>query len=208
MRMLSSGARSSLASQIEQYHQHLGKVANYLASRGITQETAERFQLGWNPENGRLVIPYLTPAGPFSLKQRCIQPHDCKTEGHGKYVYDAGAVPHLYNASTLLDCDSVVVVEGELDAVVAEQVGVPAVAYPGTANWQKHMPYCFDSQAEIVVIADGDDPGRKAADRVAASLRDAVSGEVRVVEMPAGHDTGSFVQEFGEFEFLERIGWI
>lgn len=210
MRLPSSAQQKSLASQVEAAEQHLETVQPYLTSRGISEETARRFRLGYDPADNRLVIPYLTPVGAWSVKRRCIAEHNCKDEGHGKYVYDSGAEVHLYNAQTLLEAEFVVVTEGELDAVTCEQAGIPAVAYPGASTWSKmrHWRWCFDSAQEVVVIADGDDPGVKAAGEVASSLRDAVAADVRTVKMPAGFDANRFVVEYGESELLYLLGWI
>ena len=201
---------------MEKYHAEVGAASNYLNSRGITQHSIDRFQLGYVTDSdntsivGRLVIPYLTPAGPVQLKYRCIQEHDCRERGHGKYIYDEGATQHLYNAQALLHTDRVVVCEGELDVIAAEQAGVAAVGYPGTQTWEKNRfwAYCFDSVSEIAVVADGDDAGRKAAKRVAALLGDAVDAAIRVVYMPDGEDTNSFLLANDEIEFAIKTGWI
>lgn len=183
-------------------------TAQYLMARGIQKEAAQRFRLGRDPETGRLTIPYLTPAGPWAIKTRCIQHDNCKEHGCHKYVYDAGAVPTLFNVAAL-DAERVIVVEGELDAVIAEQYGVPAVAYPGASTWQSNSfwRWCFDSCVEVVVVADGDDAGRNAGRVVAGSLRDAVD-DVRLVVLPDGHDTSSFIGAQGVGAFLERIDWL
>lgn len=179
----------------------------YLASRGITQASIEVFNLGLDPTSGRLTIPYLTPAGPLMIKERCIVSHDCKEAGHPKYMYEAGTVIHLFNAPALRSTQLAVVVEGELDAVAVSQLGLTAVAYPGTAMWKAnpHWRWCFDSLSEVVVVADGDDQGRKAAAGVADSLRNAVQADIRVVQLPDGSDSNSYITDNGEVDYLERL---
>lgn len=212
-RMPSSAARTSLASETEELHRNLDRVAPYLTSRGIGRDAAERFRLGFDPGAGRygLTIPYLTPAGPWQIKRRCAQQHDCKTEGHDKYLGEAGVKPHLYNAQCLLTAERVLIVEGELDVVACAQAGIPAVGVPGNHAWKamsRPWRWCFDSVDEVVVVADGDDPGRKLAEQVAASLRDSIPGEVKVVVMPDGFDANRGLAENGEDWFLEKIGWV
>jgi DNA primase len=209
MRMPSSDARASLERKVAAYNANVAGALPYLTDRGITAETADRFRLGVDP-TGRLVIPYLSPAGPWHLKYRCITGHDCKTEGHGKYGYDPGSEQHLFNAQTLLDAERVVVTEGELDAIAVEQAGMNAVAYPGAETWAKckHWRWCFDSVVEIVVVADGDQPGRKAAGAVCDSLRLSAHADVRVVVLPDGHDSNSFINEYGDLAYLEELEWL
>lgn len=179
----------------------------YLDSRGINPESIEKFQLGFDTGSRRLTIPYLTPAGPFAVKERCIADHNCKDTNHPKYLYEQGTVPHLFNAPALLQADLAVVVEGELDAISVDQLGLTAVAYPGTSTWKSNpcWRWCFDSLTEVVVVADGDDQGRQSAARVADSLRAAVSADVRVVNLPDGEDSNSYINRFGEAEYLEKV---
>lgn len=207
MRMPSKELRNSLESLISQYEAQAGPALTYLAQRGISEDTARRFRLGWTGHGGqyanRLAIPYLTPAGPWHVKYRALDPG-----ATAKYLYDPGNIQHLYNTETLLDADTVVVVEGELDAIAVEQAGVAAVGYPGAQVWGKnrHWRWVFDSVDEIVIVADGDEPGEKAAHTVAASLRDSVTADIRVVQMPPGHDANSFINSEGENPFLYQLG--
>jgi DNA primase len=223
MRLPSPDARRLLGSQIEKYHRQVGEVEAYLTSRGISRQSINRFKLGYtgNTDNystrNRLAIPYLTPAGPWHIKYRCIEDHDCKEAKCKKYTYEGGQQQHMYNASVLLDAERVVLVEGELDAISVSQCGVPAVAYPGAQTFRsnKHWRFCFDSCDEIIVVADGDPPdekgmgvGEREATEVARTLRDSVPGDVDVVVLPLGEDSNSLIQRDGYEEFLLRIGWL
>lgn len=225
MKLPSPEQRKLLDSQINRHHETVGPAESYLLGRGISSESITRFRLGFvdggngGLTTGRLAIPYLTPAGAFQIKYRCILDHNCKDHGHPKYYYPAGDSLHLFNAQTLRAADDiVVVVEGELDAIVVEQLGFPAVAYPGAESWKvnQHWRWCFDSVDEIVVVADGDEPkegsskgaGQIAAEQVAKSLRQAVDADVTVVTLPVPHDTNSYVIEYGDLDYLYRIGVI
>lgn len=206
------------------YQSQVGEAESYLSSRGIDAETTDRFRLGWvgwdnSMRAGRLAIPYLTPAGPWQIKFRCIQPHDCGDHGHPKYYYETGETLHLFNAATLNDAaDICVICEGELDAITAEQAGVPAVSYPGVNAWRAnpHWRWCFDSVDLIVVVADWDKPkegerfgvGKQAADAIAKSLKQSVDGDVKVIALPEPHDSNSYIIEFGELDYLYLIGAI
>lgn len=191
--------------RIQAAHRNVHQAQAYLTKRGITEASTTRFRLGC--ENGRLTIPYLSPAGPWIVKTRCIHNHDCKDEGHAKYMLDVGSELHLFNAAALLDADLVVVTEGELDAITVTQLDIPAVAYPGTQMWKSHphWRWCFDSTSEVVVVADGDEPGRKAAAVVADSLRGSVAADIRVVNLPDGYDSNSYITDNGDADYLDRL---
>lgn len=194
---------------MEVAHLNVTGALAYLANRGIIPRAIDQFKLGVDPASGRLTIPYLSPAGPWIIKYRCIEDHSCKDLGHGKYTNDVGAAIHLFNASALMGADVAVIVEGEIDAISVTQLGFTAVAYPGTAMWKAnpHWRWCFDSLSDVIVVADADEQGRKAAAGVAESLRNSVSADVRVVHLPGddGTDSNSYINQYGETDYLERL---
>lgn len=171
------------------------------------------FSLGFVPDGqfaGRLSIPYMTPGGVVQIKYRCanelhhegakhIEP-DCP-----KYLYEAGTGTYLYNAQVLIHAsETVVITEGELDAIcVQAYTGLPAVAYPGVETWKKHPHWrlCFEGVSSVIVIADGDKPGRESALRVAESI----GLSARVVDLPNGHDSNSYIASESAGTFLERL---
>lgn len=181
---------------------------SWWTSRGLDGAAAQAFGIGLATDGeyaGRLSIPYLSlRGGPVAMKYRCVLGHDCKTTGHGKYGSESGFGIHLYNASVLAETpERVVICEGELDAVAVQSLtGIPAVAYPGVSTWQKmkHWPLCFDQITDVIVVGDGDEPGRAAARTVANSIPGS-----RAVVMPEGHDASSYLAEYGTPEFLRLV---
>jgi hypothetical protein len=206
--MISSIRRAALTSQAEGYERNLHLAEDYLLERGISLEAAQMFRLGFDADGDyekRLAIPYWTPAGVVNLKMRCTKHIDCKTANCRKYMAPAALGQHLYNAQVLVQTsDTVVVTEGELDAIcVQAYCGIPAVAYPGTESWKAHhhWRYCFEGIAEVIVVADGDDAGQGAAKKVA----DSIGMAARVVNLPTGMDSNQFIQERGANAFAEYI---
>lgn len=218
MSTLSESRRNSLASKAQRAAEALllpeaTHCRAYWSGRGFSVEAAVQFGVGWvidGPYADRLSIPYLTPSGlPWTIKYRCITQHDCKAVGCPKYLYDSGSEHHLFNAGVLADTPPVVVVtEGELDAIAVQTlVGVPAVGYPGVQAFQqmKHFPYCFTDIAEVVIIADYNEP--KAGETVGAGLKAAntIAGMLpqgRVVQIPAGEDdANSYLLKYGPEAF-------
>jgi DNA primase len=159
---------------------------------------------------GRLSIPYVTPSGVVQIKYRCTNLDHHEGFKHvekkcPKYLYEAGTGTYLYNAQVLIHAsEQVVVTEGELDAIcVQAYTGMPTVAYPGADTWEKHRHYrlCFEGVSEVIVVADGDEVGRKVARQVA----DSIGLHARVIDCPAGHDSNSYIAEHGASAFIERI---
>lgn len=212
---LSPERRRALTAKAQGFAGNVDQVLVYLAGRGITDQVAAMFSLGCVPTGqeyaGRLTIPYLTPAGVVQIKYRCADlSHHNDSGDHTndecpKYLYEAGTGTHLYNAQVLIHAaDLVVVTEGELDAIcVQAYTGIPAVAYPGVETWakQQHYPLCFEGVSEVVVVADGDKVGKEAARKVAESI----GMHARVLNMPSGEDSNSFIASQGAGAFLERL---
>lgn len=212
--ILPAGRRQALTAKAQTYAGEVDAVAGYLMGRGISLEAARMFALGYVTEGefeGRLSIPYITPGGVVQMKYRCT---DLSHEEHGKhiqkgcpkYLYEAGTGTYLYNAQILIhSLQRVVIVEGELDAVcVQAYAGIPAVAVPGADTWdqqKKHWRLCFEGVSEVIVVADGDKPGKDAARKIADSL----GFNARVVSMPAGQDSNSIIASEGAGSYLERL---
>lgn len=201
--------RSFLAKATEQYAGAVDQLTSYLADRGIALETARKWKLGCVAEplagheeyQGRLSIPYLTPAGPVSLKFRCVAHSDCRAAGCVKYLGEPGEPDRLFGVWNFRhDVPTLGLCEGELDALVATSAGLRSVGVPGASKWRPYWSYLFEGYDEVLLLRDGDAAGRKMAENIAARLVNC-----RVVKMPEGHDVSSFVAEHGRKALMERI---
>lgn len=199
------------------YALHAEDLAAYLAGRGLeslaTSSSPWGLGLVAEPEpghehvTGRMSIPYLTRAGCVEIKFRCIEQHDCKSVKCPKYLYGQGGEHRLFNVNSFFDpSDTIVVVEGELDALAVHALaGLPAVGYPGTSGWQEFFGRCFSGFSRVLVVADGDDPGREAAKRVAKEVG-RFADSASVIRLPDGEDANSYLAERGVDEFLRTLG--
>jgi DNA primase len=103
----------------------------------------------------------------------------------------------------------VVVVEGYMDVVMLAQHGVQnAVATLGTATTPVHVQKLLKQADEVVFCFDGDAAGRRAAwHALEVSLESLADRKaVRFLFLPAEHDPDSFVREFGQAAFEEKLG--
>jgi DNA primase len=200
--------REYVAKAVALYSASLDNVTSYLVNRGIDRDTAERWQLGYvetplpGHEDfvGRLAIPYLTPAGPLCIKFRCVESHDCKAAGCVKYLGEPNENRLFGVWNFRHDDPTIAITEGELDAVVATQVGVRAIGVPGATQWRPYWDHLFEGYDEVVLLRDGDAAGRKMSENLMARLP-----QLRVVKMPEGQDVTSFVVENGGDALKERI---
>jgi hypothetical protein len=209
---LSEGQRKSFTTTAERYHETVAAAASYLADRGLWDPAiTASYLLGHVTEpaagdedfGGRLVIPYLTPAGVVSLKFRCIQAHDCKAvEHHVKYLGYPGAGDRVYNVQALHDAsETIYVAEGELDALSTTVAGFPCIGISGANKWEPHYAKLLEDFDDVVVFADGDKPGRDFAKRVRGELNNA-----RIVYFPEGEDANSVLTAGTVAEFADLVG--
>lgn len=101
-----------------------------------------------------------------------------------------------------------IMVEGYMDVVALAQFDITcAVATLGTAAGEKHMEKAFRHTSEIVFCFDGDEAGRKAANRALdAALPLMQDGrQIRFLFMPEGEDPDSWVRTIGRDQFFWHI---
>lgn len=129
-----------------------------------------------------------------------------------------GASRDLWPDPATVDGDTLYVVEGEPDAVSAAQIDLPAVGVPGTNGMKADFAERLGAgRRRVVVIADSDAPGRKAAAEWAAAIA-AHCADVRVLDLNPlrdnGFDLGDLVAETDEADRkalrrqIERAGEI
>jgi DNA primase len=206
---LSLAQRNSLEEAVSHYERLIDGAATYLAGRGITKDAAVTRRLGYvAPGNaligqeqyeGRLVIPYLSPAGVVDIRFRNTDP----ASEAPKYMGRPGVETLMYGVLAFQrDTDIIAVCEGEMDALVLEElVGIPAVGVPGANSWKSYYWRCFEDYSKVFVFADGDQAGRDFAKRVAQSVDQTV-----IVQMPEGHDVNSLFVAEGAESLRKRAG--
>lgn len=193
-----------------EYHAELAgsPAEDYLNERGLLP-AAQQFLLGYVAEAapgheerfvGTLSIPYITPGGVCGFKFRRLD------SGTPKYQSPTGQKHHLYNVQAILDAiDSILIVEGELDAVAASLAGFPAVAVPGVNAWKPYFRRCFDGIERIVIMCDNDikEDGSNPGQDLAKRLSETLSNSVRV-SLPPGQDVNSTLVDQGA-QFLTDL---
>jgi twinkle protein len=146
------------------------RVIAWFAARGILTTTVKRWRVR-GQERGDVVfaaIPSLTRDGRLeNVKYRNLadkkdmrQETGCAPALVGKHLLDA-------NALTL------VITEGECDAMVLDQNGIAAVSVPmgaGNHEWIAHDWVLLEQLSDIVLCFDDDDAGRRGAAEAARRL--------------------------------------
>ncbi len=204
--------KSSLEAAV-QYNKDLNEEAvAFLEGRGISKEIADQYSLGYIKEpfathenyQGWLSIPYITVLGHcVGFKFRRLD------DGKPKYGAPVGQKSHLFNVSaTLSPTGSIVICEGEFDAIVMDaNCDIPAVGVPGVAAWKPFYPKLFSGFDTVYILGDNDvkedgtNPGAEFARRVAGEVANS-----QIVQLPPGMDITDFYLAEGREQLANLVG--
>lgn len=104
-----------------------------------------------------LSIPYATASGDVvNIRFRNL------SDSGPKYLQLPGTPVGPYNLKAVAGtADTVVITEGEFDAVTLAALGIAAIGMPGASSWKHHYARLLDGVSNVIVWGDPDDAGRK-----------------------------------------------
>lgn len=173
-------------------HCHGGcETKDVLGAMGMTYEDLRegpRIVAEYNYHNERgEVLFQVVRFEPKNFKQR-------HSDGAGGWVWNLNGTRRvLYNLPEVLKADFVLICEGEKDVETARKLGLVATTNPGGAQkWRPEYNGAFVDK-NVVIIPDGDPPGRKHAEHVAATVAE-VASTVSICNLPSGiKDPSDFI---------------
>ena len=160
--------------------QQVSKVVAYLSDkRKISPETIKAFRVSESP-SGEIVFPSFDPTGELVL---------IKYRGKNKKIRaEAGCKPILFGWQALSEtARSIVICEGEIDAMSFHEYGIPAMSVPfgggggSKQDWIEHEYENLERFDAIYLAMDMDDEGRKATAEIVSRLG---RHRCRVVDLP------------------------
>jgi KaiC/GvpD/RAD55 family RecA-like ATPase len=195
--------------------------------RGLSDETIERFKLGWAGGGLRLhllqsghrledmqktglvdaqgrdfLIAHVTI--PYEVGGDTVQIRG-KDMG-GKYMSPRGGKVRMFNVNSSWGTEECFITEGEFDCILLEQLGFKSVGVPGAQTWQQSWSAQFTDLKRVYVCFDNDAAGITGREKVLTAL----GSKAKVVTLPVGVDvTDYFVTEKHskeDFESLVRVG--
>lgn len=149
----------------------------YMTWRGISAETARRFNVGYDATRQTVIIPQGAGYMARSTKPDAEQKEKCR-------YYPKGAPRVLFNGANIAratkDGTPVFIVEGEIDALSFAEVGGVAVSTGGTSGFRKAVQAAARiGRGVYVPCMDRDEQGEKAQAALVAKLRE-IGGAVYV----------------------------
>lgn len=148
-----------------------------MQERGLSEETIRRFEIGWDGQ--RYTLPVRDAAGQLvNIRRYNLGASKNKMLN----IQNHGGV-RLYNAQVLNDAQTVVLCEGEMDCLILNQEGIPAVtATAGAATFNDEMAKQFQDKT-VFVCYDADDEGNMGAAK-AGKMVAVYAREVYKVDIP------------------------
>lgn len=144
-------------------------VLDWLAGRGLSNDTIEAFKVRQVTRDGKTMalFPYLRDGEYVNGKYRDLQDKRGMRQ-------ESGAEPCLFGWH-LIDpkARTVVICEGEIDAMTLHQVGLAALsvnAGAGNHQWIENDWERLERFSDILVCFDNDEPGDKGAEEVIKRL--------------------------------------
>jgi len=169
----------------------------YWYNRTLTDETIDKYRLGYNKDWSTLPIFEKGQFKNFQLRR--------DNPKMIRYFYEGTEGPFLVNSDVLQNADSIVMTEGAVDCLAISQRGIPAVSHTAGANFlPKWFPW-FLRQHRIYYIADNDFAGTQGAQKVAKILGIYKVKVYRFSDKAKKYDTIDFFRDGGTIEELRDL---
>lgn len=155
-------------------------VSAWLEDRGLSTAALDAYRVA--ARGDEIVMPYYREGELVAVKYRSV--HD----KHKQRVEKGGAMPLFGWQAIPEDARSVVITEGELDAVASWQMGFPALSVPNGAQGLTWIEVEFGALERFDVIyvwMDADEQGQVASRKIVDRLG---AHRCRVVRQTAGKD--------------------
>ena len=163
------------------------RAMRYYNGRLITDDSVNKFKLGFSEKQDMVTIPVHSPDGmPVGFVGRSIE---------GKEFKNTPGLPKaklLFNLHRVKTADRVYVVESSFDAIRLDQVGMPAVATLGANVSNIQIDLLKKYFNNIIVIADNDEAGGNMKSKIIEKL----GSRVTVVQLDKQYkDIGDMMDE-------------
>lgn len=137
----------------------------YMYERGLTDEIIERFDIGYDVSSDCITFPVLDLAGNcVFVARRSVQvkyfnyPRDVEKPVYAANLFVGG----LYKTAVI--CESI------FNCLTCWKFGIPAVALLGTGTEKQYKILREIPVKKYIIGTDGDDAGRRAADKLRVQL--------------------------------------
>lgn len=206
---INSGKELPTEEQVKLWHNHLMQVDQRLevmrSERGLLDDTIQKFEIGF--DGYRYTIPVRDANGKlvnvrrYDPKAKRAQDKMLSIQGHGEV--------RIFHPELLNNLKGVAIItEGEMDFMVAHQMGLPAITHTaGAGTFMPKWGPLFHGM-EVYICYDCDDSGRAGAIKAARILRkhaDLVCIMDLGLDIKGGDVTDFFIKQGNNVERFREI---
>jgi len=170
----------------------------YLKQHGITQTTADKFNL--SSDKDFLHIPVKDEEGSLLfVKSRNLNYE--KEGGDAKYKNSTGSHAVLFNLHAVRDMPNIVLCEGEIDCIRLTQGGIPSVSSTGGSQTFNSDWAGYFKEKKTWIVYDNDEAGKKGIRQVLQLVPHA-----RIITLPEeSKDVSEYLLTHSKKEFVQLM---
>ena len=186
------------------------KAVEYLESRGISKETAERYKITTRKDNDNiLVFPFYDEKG-VMVAAKYRNTKFVKGVDKNKEFFESDTKPVLFGMMQASDkTKPLIITEGQLDSLSIADCGIPnAVSVPNGANGSTWQSLCYDwvmGFPEIIIFGDGDEPGQTMVERIIKGFPNAKIKNVRKIDYLGEKDANDILRAYGKQAIINCV---
>ena len=195
----------------EDYTEYLHKChedvsgTDYFVKRGLSKGIIDRFNLGYDADKNLVTIPYNPDCKGYV--HRVLWNSDYKYCKHGNEMFNIEALYSYHTADDLFNNGGYVfIVEGQLDSLSFEEIGLDAVGLGGVNETTKLVEQIKKRpSSKILILAlDNDKAGKRATGKLVEEIAEAELNQKFIVKS----DLYGRYKDANEFLVSDRMGFI
>lgn len=172
------------------------RALSYLhEKRGISNETINRFMIGYDEIHDRYIIPIRNKEG------QCVNVRKYSISGKPKMLpYAIGYGHNRLFPINNIECDDVLLCEGEWDALLAIQNGFNGITFTGGANSKpKEYAHLFTDK-KVAICYDNDKAGKDGANGMLVALEE-YAMSVKIIGLPVDEEKEDITDYFVKYKY-------
>lgn len=184
--------------------------------RGLTPETIQKYLIGYDGK--RITIPIANAKGNYVNIRRYRRGKE-SAQSPKVVSFKAGYGKCQLFPAVTSKSETVFIMEGEMDCLLARSMGLAAYTQTaGATTWKPEFNWFFKDKS-VCIVYDNDDAGRKGAMLVATSLMPTTKA-IRIVDLPVkitkedftdyivkyGHTKNDFIKLCKKTKFHSQTG--
>lgn len=189
---------------LHECHKNVSKT-DYFNKRGLSKSIIDKFNLGYDADKNLVTIPYNPDCKGYV--HRVLWNSDYKYCKHGNEIFNIEALYSYHTVDDLFNNSGYVfIVEGQLDSLSFEEIGLDAVGLGGVNETTKLVEQLkkHSSNKILILALDNDKAGKRATGKLIEEIAEAELNQKFIVKS----DLYGRYKDANEFLVSDRMGFI